>query len=165
MSAVPSYLDLIARPITFTAIGQPQPAGSKRAFRHNVTGRVMVADANVRSKPWQAVVAAAGADAMAGRELLDEPLLVRMVFFAPRPRGHYGTGRNRERLKPSAPLQPATRPDVLKLARGVEDALSGVCWRDDALIVVEHLEKHYGTPPRVVVEIVPLGSNAAQVAA
>lgn len=145
-----------AEPIAFTVIGKAQPAGSKRGFRHPGTGRVLVVDANKNSKPWQSVVAAAGHDAMDGRRLLDGPLHVRIVFFTPRPQGHYGSGRNRAVLRASAPLFPTTRPDVLKLARGVEDALTGVCWRDDSLIVIERLEKHYGEPARAVVEIVSL---------
>ena len=35
-------------------------------------------------------------------------------------------------------------PDVLKLARGVEDALTGIVWRDDAQIVNESLNKVVG---------------------
>lgn len=39
-------------------------------------------------------------------------------------------------------------PDVLKLARGVEDALTGIVWRDDAQIVNESLSKVVVAPPR-----------------
>jgi hypothetical protein len=35
------------------------------------------------------------------------------------------------------------RPDLLKVARAVEDSLSGVAFADDAAIVVEHLVKRY----------------------
>jgi Holliday junction resolvase RusA-like endonuclease len=42
---------------------------------------------------------------------------------------------------------------VLKLARAVEDALTGVVWRDDAEIVAEGLAKLYGTPERVEISI------------
>lgn len=143
--------------VAFTVLGKAEPAGSKRAFRHSKTGRVMVADANVRAKPWQSVVAAAGHEAMAGRALLDEPLWVSFTFWQPRPKGHYGTGRNRGVLRASAPDYPMTRPDVLKLARGVEDALTGVCWRDDALIVTETLRKVYDEPARMFVAIYPVG--------
>jgi Holliday junction resolvase RusA-like endonuclease len=143
--------------LRFTALGKPQPGGSKRAFRHTATGRIMVADANQKAKPWQSVVAAAGHDAMGGRGLLDGPLAVRIVFYSPRPAGHYGTGRNRSTLRPAAPVYPTTRPDVLKLARAFEDALTGVCWRDDARIVDELLHKRYGEPARAEVEITPMG--------
>jgi predicted short-subunit dehydrogenase-like oxidoreductase (DUF2520 family) len=51
---------------------------------------------------------------------------------------------------------------VLKLARGVEDALTGIVWRDDAQIVVEHLEKRYGSPARCEVRVKYLGVYACE---
>jgi Holliday junction resolvase RusA-like endonuclease len=45
---------------------------------------------------------------------------------------------------------------VLKLARAVEDALTGVLWRDDAQIAIEQLSKHYAErdePERVRVRV------------
>lgn len=52
-------------------------------------------------------------------------------------------------------IAPATRPDVLKLARCAEDSLTGIVWRDDAQIVEEHLFKYWGEPARVEIEIKP----------
>lgn len=140
-------------PVAFTVLGKAEPAGSKRAFRHSKTGRVMVTDANANAKPWQSVVAAAGHEAMAGRPLFDGPLTVSFDFWQPRPKGHYGTGRNQGAVRASAPRHPTGRPDLLKLARAVEDALTGVCWRDDSLIVSETLWKTYGEPARLHVWI------------
>jgi len=121
--------------------GPPATAGSKRGFVHPSTGRVVITDDSERSKPWQAVVASAAADAMGDRPLFDGPLSLYITFTFPRPKGHYG----RRGLRPSAPLHPTVRPDLLKLARAVEDALTGVVWRDDAQIVDEMLRKRYGT--------------------
>lgn len=147
--------------IRFTVFGEAKSAGSKRAFRHPHTGRIVVTEQVKGSKSWQGQVSAAGAEAYAG-PLLDGPLRVRLVFFRARPRSHYGSGRNAGVVKSSAPPYPSTRPDVLKLARGVEDALSGVVWTDDARIVVELLEKRWGEPARVEVEVVPLRAPALQ---
>jgi Holliday junction resolvase RusA-like endonuclease len=60
--------------------------------------------------------------------------------------------------KPAAGLEewPAKPPDVLKLARAVEDALTGALWTDDALVVSEYLLKRYappGGPERVTVTV------------
>jgi Holliday junction resolvase RusA-like endonuclease len=136
--------------LTFTAYGKPAPGGSKRAFQHPRTNRIMVTDASARSKPWKQEVAAAAAAAMLSQSvtddgvLVDGPLSVVMTFYVPRPRGHYGT----KGLKASAPDYPTSRPDVLKLARAVEDALTGVVYRDDSQIVLETLRKEYGEPAR-----------------
>jgi Holliday junction resolvase RusA-like endonuclease len=79
-----------------------------------------------RIRGWKDQVAQVAAEAMVGRELLSGPLAVEFTFFSPRPHGHFGTGRNSGKLKDSAPGFPVTRPDVLKLARLVEDSLSGI---------------------------------------
>ena len=135
-----------------TVFGDAQPAGSKRGFKHPHTGQVIVTDANPKSKTWKGQVAQAAGEHYRG-ELLDGPLLVAFTFYRPRPRSHYGTGRNSERIKDSSPAYPATRPDVLKLARGVEDALAGIVYSDDARIVTELLKKRWGSPARVEIEI------------
>lgn len=134
--------------IAFTVYGQAEPAGSKRAFV--VKGRAVVTDANRRSAPWKQEVASQGAMAMADIALLEGPLEVWFTIYVPRPAGHFGKKGN---LLPSARLYPTARPDLLKLARGLEDALTGIVWRDDSQIVVERLVKLYGDPARVEVEI------------
>jgi Holliday junction resolvase RusA-like endonuclease len=63
-------------------------------------------------------------------------------FWLPRPKHHYGKGGF---LLPSAPYYHIIKPDTLKLARAVEDALTGVVWTDDSIIVREHLSKDYAT--------------------
>lgn len=64
------------------------------------------------------------------------PVEVLVVAWLPRPRSHYGTGRDVGRLRPSAPAFPTTTPDVDKLARVVLDGLTdGGLWRDDAQAV------------------------------
>lgn len=145
---------------TFTIPGIAQPAGSKRAFvlkkAGQYTGRAVVADANPKSKSWQAEVKHAALNA--GVTPLDGPISLALTFFMPRPKGHFGTGKNAATLKPDAPDYPIGRPDVLKLARGIEDALTGIAWRDDAQIVTETLEKLYcdhGEMPLVAVAIHP----------
>lgn len=127
--------------VEFVVYGNPAPAGSKTA---GITkqGRTFVRDSSKRSYPWKQTVAQTAGVAMAGRPLLEGPLELTLTFVVPRPKGHYGT----RGLRPSAPAHPTVKPDVLKLARAVEDALSGVVYRDDAQIVDEHLVKRYGEP-------------------
>jgi Holliday junction resolvase RusA-like endonuclease len=146
--------------LKFTVLGRPQPAGSKRVFgirrRGEPTGRFAVVDDNERAKPWQALVKAAAEDAL---EQLDDPspllgpVALEVVFYVARPQAHYGTGRNQDRLKPSAPAYPTVRPDATKLLRGLEDALTGLVWRDDAQVVVQVIAKRYGSPDRSEVKI------------
>jgi Holliday junction resolvase RusA-like endonuclease len=150
-----------------TIIGEPAPAGSKRAFRNPHSGRVQVVDASAKTKPWQAQVASEAGERWVDG-LLEGPLEVEVTFYRPRPRAHFGTGKNSMLIRHAAPVHPSTRPDVLKLARAVEDALTGVVWRDDAQIVTEVLRKRFGAPARcevVVREAVEVDAMVTEVAA
>lgn len=86
---------------------------------------------------------------MNGAGLLDGPLVLVVQFYVPRPKSHYGA----RGLRPSAPDYPAVRPDVTKLLRAVEDACTGVVWRDDAQVVEQHAGKSYGEPARAYVTV------------
>jgi hypothetical protein len=146
--------------VSFTVYGVAAPGGSKRAFRHSKTGRIMVTDASKRVKPWREVVGFAARDAMTFHSELGEgtsgylpplegPLILTVDFYLPRPKSHYGV----RSLKPSAPLFPIVRPDATKLLRVVEDACTGILWRDDAQIAEQHVRKHYGEPARCEIHV------------
>jgi Holliday junction resolvase RusA-like endonuclease len=134
--------------ITFTVYGIAQPAGSKTA---GVTraGKVFVRDAARHGAPWRRHVARSAAEAMNGSGLLEGALEVSVIFTVPRPKGHYGA----KGLRPSAPAHPTVRPDVTKLLRAVEDACTGIVWRDDSQIVAQHAYKEYGEPAKVDVRV------------
>lgn len=143
-------------PIIITIYGTPQPAGSKRGFYRG--GKVIVTDDNAKSRPWKNLVTDACRQVYDG-PLLEGALTVTMVFFMVRPKGHYGSGKNSAKLKPSAPAWPTSKPDVLKLARGTEDALTGVLWKDDAQTAMLRLQKQYAEDgrPRCVVTVAQMG--------
>lgn len=141
--------------VSFVVFGQPAPAGSKTTGRTK-DGRSFVRDSSKRSYPWRRDVAQAAGIAMRSAPLLDGPLRLELTFHVPRPKGHYGT----RGLRPSAPTHPTTRPDVLKLARAVEDACTGIVWRDDAQVVTEILSKRFGEPARAEVVVSTVGELA-----
>ncbi|HWV56066.1 MAG TPA: RusA family crossover junction endodeoxyribonuclease [Longimicrobiales bacterium] len=132
--------------VAFTVYGTPAPAGSKKAVPLK-SGRWAVVDDSKRSRPWKEQVAQRAGEIMTGRELFRGPIEIVFRFFVRRPKSHFGA----RGLRPSAPRHPTIRPDVLKLARGVEDALSGIVYADDSQIVREQLVKEYGAPERVEV--------------
>jgi Holliday junction resolvase RusA-like endonuclease len=143
--------------LTITVHGRPAPQGSKRAFAVRgkggvPTGRVAVIESSHdRVKSWrQAVIEAAlAATSDAGPLPPGVPLAVSMVFAMPRPKGHYRTGRNTHLLRDTAPPYPAGTPDLSKLCRATEDALTDAgIWADDAQVVeYRRLAKVYaGTP-------------------
>ena len=141
----------MTKPISIVVYGIPRPAGSKRAFpikkNGEYTGRSIVTDASGQlGRDWRADVKAAAVEAYQGPPL-GGALYVLMCFFMPRPKSHFGTGKNAQKLRRGAPVYHTKRPDVLKLARAVEDALTGIVWADDSQIVRLYYAKHYADFP------------------
>ena len=128
----------------FSALGLPAPQGSKR---HVGEGRMV--ESSKRVKPWRRQVAAAYVDHDFG-DMLIGPVTLTVDFYLPRPKSHYGTGRNAGILKDSAPAEHLTMPDLDKLVRALGDALTRLAWRDDSQIVAWHAYKHYTTPEHPV---------------
>lgn len=150
--------------ISFFVPGLPIPGGSKTAFpirRKDGSAGVAVSDASGRrGKEWRARIALA-AHAAVNPDLLAPrgPLCLTLAFAMPRPKGHYG----KHGVRRSAPVFPVVRPDVLKLARVVEDACTGILWHDDAQICVEILTKEYGRRIGVRVSVAAMsGVDTAQ---
>jgi crossover junction endodeoxyribonuclease RusA len=144
-------------PITFTVPGIPQTAGSKRAFVNPKTGRAIITDDNRKGKDWRACVQAKANEVYTEPTLLDGPLLLDVIFMFPRPRSHYGTGRYANSLKHNAPMHHTKRPDATKLLRALEDALTGVIWRDDAQVCEQFVRKMYAAIPGARVRIDSVG--------
>lgn len=124
--------------VELVVYGRPAPQGSKKGFVRG--GRVAMVEMSKHVKPWRSDVRDAALSFLhrtnRTRYPLTGPLSVDMVFSIARPKGHYGTGRNAGVLKASAPRFPASMPDLSKLLRATEDALTSAgLWKDDALVV------------------------------
>jgi Holliday junction resolvase RusA-like endonuclease len=128
--------------VEFTVYGTPAPQGSKQPYAiykgkagaKVFTGKVALVEMSKRVKPWRTEVAAA-ARALGIREPFEGPLVACMVFTIARPKSHYRTGKFAHLLRDAAPVAPATTPDFSKLVRATEDAMTGIVWKDDALVV------------------------------
>ena len=86
--------------------------------------------------------------------------MVSFVFIRTRPKSHYRTGKNSHLLRDAAPTHPTVKPDVLKLARAAEDALTGILWRDVAQIIEEMLVKRFGDHPRCEILVQEMETGA-----
>ncbi len=96
--------------ITIVVYGEPAPQGSKR-FVGVRAGRGVMVESSKKVKPWRQDVAA---------------VRVKMVFTVRKPL----SAPKRRRTYPSA------KPDLSKLARATEDALTTAgIWEDDARVV------------------------------
>jgi crossover junction endodeoxyribonuclease RusA len=119
--------------VSFTVRGLPGPQGSKAFKGFNARGRAILVESSKKVKPWRKAVSEAAAEVPLA-EILDGPLLAEVVFSMPRPKRHFGTGRNAGVLKPSAPMLHDRMPDLSKLLRSTEDALKDIIWADDARV-------------------------------
>lgn len=155
------------RLLIFDVDGKPEPQGSatafvpldSRGFPMARGGRkpdgsyrkgsviVNVTSDNPGLKKWRQRVEAAAREAWGdGRPVLEGvSLAVEAHFFLERP-NEWGTGRNERYLKGSARAAPVVIPDVDKLLRAALDGMSGVVYKDDALVTRAVTEKHYAVP-------------------
>lgn len=109
--------------------GSPAPQGSKSRGRYGG-----VFETSKKVGPWRNAVRTEAQSVVPVP--LDGPVKVDAVFYLPRPKGHYGTGRNAGVLKESAPAYPTGTPDIDKLCRSTLDGLKeGGAYHDDAQVV------------------------------
>ena len=140
--------------LEFFVAGIPKPGGSKKAFP--IRGKdgkmhVIVTDAS-NNKDWRQSVKAACLMVWFGPPTI-QALELKVTFVMPYRKGHYGTGKHKDNLKPSAPYWHTSKPDLTKLLRSTEDALTGVLWIDDSQIVQTTLSKIYGFKPGASIEV------------
>lgn len=146
---------LLTPALDFFVEGTPAPGGSKNAFipRRKDGSIVMrvgtnspvvnMVDAGKRNKEWRKCVAHQARAYAPHSQISDRPLGVQFNFLMPRPKSHYGKGRNSAVLCEDAPKFHGSKPDVLKLARSTEDALTGIIWLDDCQTVALNATKRY----------------------
>jgi len=125
---------------------------------------VSTVDDCTESKSWKAFVHACARQAMKAKflKVIDAnadglvgltPLRLIARFYKKRPGTHFRTGKFSNLLRDDAPSKPTGKPDVLKLTRAVEDALTGAIYKDDSQICLETSSKEYGSEDRVDIEI------------
>lgn len=137
-------LDTWAAPeIVITVYGSPAPQGSKR----HVGGGVMV-EMSKGVKPWRQDVKAAALQVMPSQPL-DGPLAASVVLtMRDQPTGKPTWWPAGLRWSSKFRTRPASTPDLSKLLRSTEDALTGVVWKDDARVVeYVRLAKYYVGDP------------------
>ncbi len=127
----------------FFVPGIARTAGSKSAFKDK-RGKIHLTHAGKYSKDWMdSVKWFALKDYGERTVLLTCPIALTLTFFQRRPKGHYRTGRNAGLLRDSAQQYPVSKPDLTKLTRAVEDALTGIVWKDDSQVIRQDTKKLY----------------------
>lgn len=130
-----------------TVYGTPAPQGSKRFVGHSKSGRGIMVESSKAVKPWREAVRheAQHIMTMASTSVpmmpIAGPVSVRMVFTLPRPTA--------AKKRP----YPHTKPDLSKLVRSTEDALTDAgVWDDDARVVSLTAQKRYPFQDRSMID-------------
>ncbi len=134
--------------ISFTAFCTPEPQGSMKAFIPKGWSRAIITSDNKDLKSYRQEVAKASLverNKIGFNDVLfakHSPVSILLKFFFLKPES---VSKRR--------TQHVVRPDLSKLIRATEDALTGIIYTDDAQIVSIKAEKFYGLPERVEVTV------------
>lgn len=123
--------------IQFFVPGIPRPGGSKIRTKGGVR------EAGKHTAAWRETVKVF-AEQEYSEDLLDCPLQLEVLFIMPRPKKHFWSNGD---LKDNAPQYHISTPDITKLLRSTEDALTHSIWRDDSCVAYQTATKVYGDKP------------------
>jgi Holliday junction resolvase RusA-like endonuclease len=140
--------------LRFVVIGEPVPQGSMKSFvvRRKVDGKAMAVTTgdNPRTKGWRQTIAHCAALELQRAEnrglYFEGSVEFEVWFYLPRPQALL------TKSKAGKAIAHVKKPDVSKLARAAEDALTRVVWGDDCQVTDLIARKRYtaaGEHPRV----------------
>lgn len=128
----------------FFIAGTPKPQGRPRAF---VRGK----HAAVFSPTTEWKEAVKFASLPLAKHLIVEALHVDIEYIFPRPKSHYGTGKNASVLKKNSPKLMIKKPDLDNLNKAVIDAMGDVSlFRDDSQVINLTSRKRYAVEGETV---------------
>lgn len=135
----------------FFVPGISRTAGSKSAFKDKY-GKIHLTHAGKYTKDWMDSVKWFALKEYGQKMvLLTCPLSLKLTFYLKRPSGHYRTGKYAGEIKESfAQAYPTPKPDLTKLVRAAEDALTGIVWKDDSQVVKQATKKVYCGPEKKI---------------
>lgn len=129
-------------PIQFFAVGLPKGQPRPKAFHRKGMAGARVYDPGT-AEGWKSQVAIA-ARPFIGQEPVTMPLRLVLVFWFPRPKGHFRSGKHANEKRDNAPTFHASKPDADNLAKAVMDALTVLrIWADDSQICDLSVRKRY----------------------
>lgn len=124
------------RQVAFYVRGVPAPQGSKTKMPNGAMLEAGSKTGREKVKNWRADVKEAAIKEMGGKPLLTGPLAIEYRFRFLRPKSRKRT-ENWHSIK----------PDLSKLIRATEDAMSLVVYKDDCSISATMATKSYTTDP------------------
>ena len=153
---------------SFFVAGKPETQGSKTAFGRVYTDRqgkqrvaVAMTEQSKGVYAWRASIGRVATLMRPRGWETNGAYVLSVIFCMKRPKSHFN---NKGELKQSAPTLHLSKGDADKLLRACGDALTGVCYDDDAMIVAASSIKIFCDPedgPGVHIKICRLDQEAA----
>ena len=144
---------MTAKPLSdvrFTVPGEPQGKGRPRIGRVGANARMFTPQKTVA---YEGLIAVAAQQAMAGRPLIDGPVMLEVAMYHPiRP----SWSKKKQAAALANEALPTLKCDADNCLKAICDALNGVAWKDDVQVVDLHLKKRFAETPRVEVIVTPL---------
>ena len=133
--------------VSFTVHGKPMAQGSMTPFIDKRSGQARMKPTNKGMLPYRQEVAQTAHVEFRGRMFgKHEPVELEVQFWISRPAG-----------APKKRTHPAVKPDLDKLVRLVNDALTGIAYLDDGQVCKVTAQKFYGTPERTEITVRAVG--------
>ncbi|SET95101.1 Holliday junction resolvase RusA (prophage-encoded endonuclease) [Salinibacillus kushneri] len=133
--------------IEFTVLGDAQAQGRPRAGRTR-SGKVRMYDPQ-SSRTYKQYVKLV-ASQHAPKKLILGPVSVSIKIYRQIPKC---MSKKLRKLSLDEIYRPTKKPDCSNIAKGIEDALNGVIYKDDSQIVELQVSKYYSEKPRVEITI------------
>jgi Holliday junction resolvase RusA-like endonuclease len=142
------------QPISFWVPGVPKGQPRVKAFARKM-GAKFVARVFTpgTAEEWKGQIAIISKTLLPA-EPLALALHLRLTFYFPRPKKHFGTGSKATQQRVDAPHYHTGTPDADNAAKAVMDALTVLgMWKDDGQVAKLSVTKFYSADPGCLIEI------------
>jgi Holliday junction resolvase RusA-like endonuclease len=133
--------------VVFTIPGVPVGKGRPRFSRQ--AGKVRTHTPE-KTANYESLVKLAASQAMVGQALLKRPVCLFLTMHMPIPASW---SKRRQELAVRGLIGATVKPDLDNVCKSIADAMNGIVYLDDKLIVSATIVKQYGTVPHVAVRV------------
>jgi Holliday junction resolvase RusA-like endonuclease len=133
--------------ISFVVPGVPIGKGRPRFSRQGGKVRTHTPE---KTANYESLVKLAASQAMAGQSLLKRPVALLLTMHMPIPSSW---SKKRQDLALRGLIGATVKPDLDNVCKSIADAMNGIVYTDDKLIVSATIVKQYGTVPHVAVRV------------
>lgn len=138
------------KPVSFVVPGEPVGKGRPRVSTIGGHARMFTPK---KTANYEGLIAMAAQQAMAGRELINGPVMVELQILV-------SVAASWSKKKTAAALSgqvmPTKKPDIDNVLKAICDGINGIVFKDDVQVVDVHSRKRFSDTPGVSVRVVPL---------